>query len=474
MRKEYLRIDNGCKISEGIEQLYSLCLQAYQAEIYGIFCGDMNSINCLVRVLCGQTVLDSGKVYHKGTAVPELGKRLFQKKVGILNKYSHLVANLSIAENLYIVVEGKRHAFVQKRILEQKLKELLKCFNIDIPVDYSVMRLGNLERCQLELLKAYVEGMECVVLDWRESFLTPVEYDELILLIEKLKERNMTFIWVDYSAERIVKYSDAVMILSHGKTVRMLEYRPFPLEKLYELLRVDWQFETYDRVRHVDEIKKEVLCLRGIKTPSLTNVHLSLKRGEIATIASDDKNIMEELIALLKGNLQQVEGEVFISGKPYHPKKISEAVKQGVCFVENNSLDAELFLNLSVYDNICIVKGSKVNSLWWNFRHQKSVVQLIKDLFGTDVSKKRLNDLTILDKKKILYYRWMLYNPKLLICIHPFSAVDLYMRHEIEQMLRRCTEKGISILMFTDMKGISINTQSSLYIIEKSNIRKVI
>lgn len=476
MRKEYLRIDNGKKAVEGRQQLYSVFLQIYKGEVYGILSGDMNEISSLVDIMRGKDCFDYGKFYYKGLPEDlESGREYLKKKVALMDKQSHLVENLSIAENMYIVEGKPKVFFVNTCVIKNRLQMLLETFDIHISVDEPVKHLSHLERCQLELLKAFVQNMECIILDWRKDFLTHVEYENLYLLVEKLKDRGMTFISIDYSVERTVKYSDAVMILNHGKTIQMLEHRPFKEKEIYRLLFNEQQYEEFTFTsKEMIPNQEVVLSLSQVRTGNLDRISLTVERGEIVTIVCEDRKSVEEFVELLKGNLHEYEGRIYISGKKYRPQGQAKTVKQGICFVENHPLEDDLFENMNVYDNICIAKGSRIKTLWWKPRYRKNITIFIEEMFGKNIGHKKLRDLSVLERKKIVYYRWLLYNPNIVVCINPFSAMDIYMSRQIELMLAEYAKRGIGVILLTQDYWVSTEVKSSLYMLEKKQLRKVV
>ena len=67
-------------------------------------------------------------------------------KIGVVDNQSHLVENLSIAENIFVVRKDTGRFFVEHNQVEKQLKLLLENFGIEIPVEAGVRHLNNLER----------------------------------------------------------------------------------------------------------------------------------------------------------------------------------------------------------------------------------------------------------------------------------------------------------------------------------------
>lgn len=476
MRKEYLRIDNGIKLTEGREQLYSVFLQVYEGECCGIIPGNMNEINGLLDILLGKQCFDYGHIYYKGNPVniqddfTESGS-----KIGVVDNQSHLVENLSIAENIFVVRKDTGRFFVEHNQVEKQLKLLLENFGIEIPVEAGVRHLNNLERCQLELLKGYVMGLECMIIDHRLQYLPDNESGKIYRLIEMLKERDMTFIIIDYTVEQVVKYADTIMLLNRGKTVQLLEYPPFDSGMIYRMLlssKADAGIDTRDKDDLVNE--EIVYQLEGIYARYLEDVSLNVKKGEIATIICGERKSAESLCDLLKGDLKPDAGRIMIQHRRFKAAGYKYAAKQGICFIENPSDGNQLFYNMNVFDNICIAKGSRVKSLWWKNRYRKNVVQSITELFGEDISDKKLTELDMTTQQKIVYYRWMFFRPDIVVCINPFSTVDIHLSRIAESVIKEYAAEGIGVLVLAQSYWTARNIGDASYVLENKKLQRIV
>lgn len=475
MREEYLRIDNGKKVIEGQIELYSVFLQVYAGEIYGILSEDMYEVDSLVNILAGKDTFDYGKIYYKGASMDlETGREYLQKKIIVMDGQSRLVDNLSIAENLYFVEGKPERFFVHTDRINRRVKELLEVFHINIKAEASVKKLTYLEQCQLELLKAYVKKAECVIINQIKDFLTHTEYEKLHQLAVQLKNRGMTFITTDYSAQRTAEYSDAVMILNKGKTAQILEYGPFHPKELQRYLPEPKPFDkSFRQAGKGKEHPKPALEMRHIWTRALKDISLTAAKGEIVVIVCEDRKSIWDLGGLFTGNLQADQGDILVCGRKYRPRGRAMAIRQGICFMEHEFLADHLFHNMTVYDNICIAKGNLVKTLWWKSRYRKSVTDFIREIFGEDISQKKVKDLTPLEQKKVLYYRWMLYKPDVVVCINPFSAADAVSIGQIEQMLMEYAEKGIGVLLLMQDYRAGGELNASRYVLENMQLIRV-
>jgi branched-chain amino acid transport system permease protein len=75
------------------------------------------------------------------------------------------------------------------------------------------------QRKFLELTRALASRPRLVLLDEVLSGLTPVEINEAIELIQKIRERGSTIVFVEHVMRAVMALADRVAVLNHGKLI---------------------------------------------------------------------------------------------------------------------------------------------------------------------------------------------------------------------------------------------------------------
>jgi len=468
MKEEYLRIDNGVKILEGKQQLYGIFLQIYQREICGIVSGNMSDTSRLVAILIGRDEFTYGHIYYKGNLIRTNRGLIPKGKIAVIDNQFHLVDNLSLAENIYIVNGGVK-GFVSKKALNRQLKDLFLFFQINIPLDQPVKYLNNLERCQLELLKAHVEGVECVIIDHRFHYFIGDEFEQLYALVNKLKARGMTFIMIDYVVPQVMRFADSLAVLHRGKITGILNREEFDEKDILKRL-TGGRHDSFGRGKSVGRQHDEcALELDNFSSMYLDRVNLQVKKGEIVTIICEERRGSDELCEILRGRQKKYQGEIRIANRIYRARGYHNALEQGICFVENNPADNNLFYNMDVYENVCISKGERVKALWRKNRYRENMQTYIAEVFGRDISKVSLNNLSDEELQKIVFYRAMVYRPDVIVCINPFSTADIHMSMVTEEIIKKYAQLGIGILVLSQNEMVA-SISTSVYRLKNKKI----
>jgi len=101
----------------------------------------------------------------------------------------------------------------------QKTKELLADLNLDLNPRQKVKELSIAKMQMIEIAKAVSYNADIVVMDEPTSALTPNEVDHLFAMIARLKQRNVSVIYISHKMEEIFRIADEVTVLRDGSNV---------------------------------------------------------------------------------------------------------------------------------------------------------------------------------------------------------------------------------------------------------------
>ena len=168
-----------------------------------------------------------------------------------------------------------------------------------------------------------------------------------------------------------------------------------------------------------------------------------------SVIGKWDEKSFEEITGVLRGKLTVLSGKLAMRGDSKEIKKNIRGLKDGIGIAEGNPAAATLFGELSAMDNLQLLLAGKANGIWTKPKYKKSIKILLKDILEKDIYKKKIRELSSIDVQKVLYGRWLLYSPELLICIQPFADGDIQAREMARTMIYKLKERGIPILIIT-------------------------
>jgi ABC-2 type transport system ATP-binding protein len=149
------------------------------------------------------------------------GKNLKEHKTEILEKinfaavYAHLPPNLTVSQNLKVF----GHLYGVKN-LKDKIKQLLKEFDLEKFKDHKAGVLSSGELSRLNLAKAIINEPSLILLDEPTASLDPSISEQMREIIKDYVAKTKTSVlWTSHNMREIEEVCDKVMFLSHGKII---------------------------------------------------------------------------------------------------------------------------------------------------------------------------------------------------------------------------------------------------------------
>ena len=100
-------------------------------------------------------------------------------------------------------------------------------------------------------------------------------------------------------------------------------------------------------------------------------------------------------------------------------------------------------------DNLQILLSQKVSGMWMIPKYRKSIRKLLGGTISDDVYARKVKDLSPSDVQRIVYCRWLIYSPQLLVCIQPFAEGDIQARETAREMIYMLEKRNIPVLIIT-------------------------
>lgn len=161
-----------------------------------------------------------------------LGKNLNEHRTEIVKKmnfaavYAQMPGNLTVRQNLYVF--GRLY---QVRNLKEKIKILLRDFDLDIYAKTKTGLLSSGELTRLNLAKALINEPSLLLLDEPTASLDPSVAN---FIRERIKnwvgKTQTTVLWTSHNMYEIEAVCDRVLFLSHGKILLSGNPRTLPAE----------------------------------------------------------------------------------------------------------------------------------------------------------------------------------------------------------------------------------------------------
>ena len=221
MANEYiLEMKNITKIFPGVKALDDVTLKVRPATVHSLMgengAGKSTLMNCLFGIYAlngGEIILDGQKVAFESPA------EALRNHVSMVHQELNQVLDRNIMENIWLGRFPMKGIFVDHQKMYAETKKIFE--QLDIHVDPRVMT-GSLQvadRQMIEIAKAVSYDAKVIVMDEPTSSLTEDEVEHLFRIIEMLKKRGVSIIYISHKMEEIMQISDEVTIMRDGRWV---------------------------------------------------------------------------------------------------------------------------------------------------------------------------------------------------------------------------------------------------------------
>jgi ABC-2 type transport system ATP-binding protein len=198
-------------------------------------------------------------------------------------------------------------------------------------------------------------------------------------------------------------------------------------------------------------------------SPGIVDINLSIKQGEIFGFIGPNGAGKSTTIRTLLGLIHLTSGSATIFGKDI--TKFGPEINEEVGY-----LPSEVFY----YDDMRVIDLLKYSGSFYK-KDQNVIIARIKilaKLFDLDL-KKKIDDLSYGNKKKVGIIQGLLHEPKLIILDEPTGGLDPLIQQRFFNLLREENKKGVTILFSSHILSEVQKLCDRVAIIKNGRIIKV-
>lgn len=173
-------------------------------------CGKSTLLRCIARL----EKIDKGQILIDNENVNNIKK--FYNKVGMVFQSFNLFENMTVLENL-IIAPVKLKMYSKNEAIKLA-KNYLKEINLENKINEYPKNLSGGEKQRVAIIRALMEKPKILLLDEPTSSLDPQMKKEVLELVSKLKDYNMTIIIVSHELNFVKDFSSRIIFVDN-KTI---------------------------------------------------------------------------------------------------------------------------------------------------------------------------------------------------------------------------------------------------------------
>ena len=471
---ELFRLEKLCKAFPGVKALNDVSFSIEKGEVLALMGENGAGKSTLIKILAGAYRMDSGEIFCEGKKV-QINDRNDSTKLGIsiIFQELNLFSNLSVAENIFVNREFRKAGFIYREKTNSEAKLLLERVGLNCSPDTKLGKLSVSQRQMVEIAKALSADVRLIIMDEPTSSLTDTEVDKLFDIINNLKTRGVSILFVSHKINEVRRIADRVHILRDGEYIATLKKEEITEEAIIKSM-VGRTLENIF-VKQYAEIGEIALEVRNLCTKNfLKNISFNVRKGEIVGFAGLVGAGRSEVMRAVFGLDAISEGEILIDGKPVRINSPSDAIKHGLGLVPEDRKHDGLILGMSVMKNGSIVMLDKLSKhgLINDALEYETIESYVEKLsIKTPSMEKEVKDLSGGNQQKVVVAKWLANNPQILIVDEPTRGIDVAAKKEIHNLISNLAKSGVAIIMISSEMPEVLGMCDRIYVMHEGRIR---
>jgi rhamnose transport system ATP-binding protein len=405
----------------------------------------------LLKVLAGIVQPDGGEIAWEGARL-HLGspREALERGIGMVYQEMLSFPNLTVAGNIFAGREltgpgGRlRHADMRERT-----RALLTELHLAISPDAAAETLSAAHRQLLQVARALAFECHILVLDEPTTSLTDAEADHLFAVLEKLKGRGVTLLYVSHRIPEVFRLCDRITVLRDGTHVETCERRQVtPAHVVRAMVGRDLPPRTED-TGPPPTAAPLLRIERLTRRPHFVDVSLSVHGGEIVGLFGLVGSGRSELLETVFGLYRADAGSVHVGGVLLRAASPRIAGRAGVALVPEERQRQGLLFNLTIRDNLVLPDRTLRGDLLVHASRERREAQELVTRWRIKTSGVEVapDSLSGGNQQKVVLAKWLATAPRVLLLDEPTKGVDVGAKFEIHEIVRHEAARGAACLV---------------------------
>ena len=447
------------KTFPGVKALDHAQLQLRPGTVHALMGENGAGKSTLMKCMFGIYHMDEGEVIYEGEKVEIKGPLdALNRGIAMVHQELQPIPERSIGENIYVgryptkqfgpvtvIDHEKMYADAAKVLKEVHL-------NFDPKA-----KLGSLSVSQMQLVeiaKAVSADCKVLILDEPTSSLTAAEVEALFTIVDELRAKGVSIVYISHKMDEILRISDEVTIMRDGQYIGTWQSKGLTTDFIITKMVGRELSNLYPPRENVPgEVVFEVKDFTSINPKSFRNASFNVRKGEILGVAGLVGAQRTELMEGLFGLRAHTKGTITYKGQELKIDQPRDAIKSGIAMLTEDRRATGSLGVLSIADNVSIASLDQylIGGIMLDDGKIEKLVQdnVAKLSIKTPSSKTQIQTLSGGNQQKVLISRWLANDPDVFILDEPTRGIDVGAKYEIYCIIAELAKQGKSIIMIS-------------------------
>jgi simple sugar transport system ATP-binding protein len=444
----------------GVQALDGVELTLRAGEVHALMGQNGAGKSTLIKVLTGVYAPDAGSIELRGQAIhPRSPLHAQELGISAVHQESHLLPNLSVAENIcagrYPRRAWTRGGGIDWRETNRRARELLSRLGIELQVEQLAGGLPAAHQQLATVARAVSTDARVLILDEPTSSLDADEVQALFALIRRLRAEGVAILFVTHFLDQVYEICDRMTVLRNGRFVGEYACGKLDARGLVAAM-VGRELGQAEAPPHQPPaagaappaLAATNLSRRGVLKP----LDLELRAGEVLGLAGLLGSGRTELARLLFALDERDSGEIRVGGEPAALHGPADALALGMGFCPEDRKQSGIVAELSVRENIVLALQARMGlAKFLDAAQQRALAEKLVAALGIKTAsiETPIGQLSGGNQQKAIIARWLATHPRVLILDEPTRGIDIAAKQELMNEILQLASKGTAVLFIS-------------------------
>jgi ABC-type sugar transport system ATPase subunit len=446
-----IRVRNVSKSFPGVQALRKVSFVLETGEVHGLIGANGAGKSTFIRMLSGASTPDTGDIEVQGLPISFEDPRA-QRDNGIAAIYQELtiIPEMSALSNVFLGEVPNRWFIVDRRGMEKRFRELAQWMGVKISPHAKANTLSVANQQMLEIMRAVHAEHDVIIMDEPTAPLGPFERSRLYELIGRLKENNVSVIFISHDLDEVLRLCDRVSVMRDGQLIETRPSAAWTKDTLVKSMLGDIQIVA-GRKRERQQVK-ELLRVENLSLPGkASGISFELGESDVLGIAGLVGAGRTEVLRSVAGLEPLAEGRMAIDGQECRwPRSVRDAIESGIALAPEDRKREGLVLSRSALSNLLLADiGSVSKGPVISPAARRATATMLAKQIGFDPKRLDTDALHLSggNQQKLVIGKWLHRRPRILLLDEPTRGIDLGAKQEIFQTIRALSDEGMGVVL---------------------------
>jgi ABC-type sugar transport system ATPase subunit len=440
-----------------VRALRGVSLDIHRSQVHGLVGANGAGKSTFVHILSGVVTPDEGRVIVEGTPTEIAGPRA-AADLGFSFIYQELalVPEFSAYENMTVKMRAKTPFGIADRGRRRAAARAAAArLGLRIDLEKPIRELSIAERGLVAIGRALVGEARFVFMDEPTASLSDNECERLFAVVRELTASGVAVAYVSHRLDEIEALCDVVTVFKDGEVVDRAVRGAYGRADLIRGITGSVAAHVPQAAAQPAAAMPRLEVANLSRPPRVKDVSFKLLPGEILGLGGLMGSGRTEVARLIYGVDEPRSGNMLADGQPYHPRRPRDAIGKGIVLVPEERRSQALVMDESVAFNINLGNWRAVRLRGWlpildDGRARKRSTEIATTLsIKAKAVTEAVRTLSGGNQQKVVFARWLLREPRIMLLDEPTRGVDIGARGQIWKTVEDYAAAGGSAIVIS-------------------------